>query len=57
MNNAPDEFIANHHAADQCEGHPILLSVSADAASYTVSIPSRGHQATYRTTPKSAAAR
>ena len=52
MINAPDEFIANHLAADKCEGHPIHLSVSADASAYTVAIPSRGHQATYRTTKK-----
>lgn len=56
MNNAPDEFIANHTAADKCEGHPIHLTVKADAASYTVAIPSRGHQATYKTTTKVAAA-
>ena len=50
--NAPDEFIANHEAADQCSGHPILLSVAADAGSYWVSVPSSGHQAIYATTKK-----
>ncbi|MCC6508145.1 MAG: MBL fold metallo-hydrolase [Pirellulaceae bacterium] len=49
MANAPDEFIANHTAADKCEGHPIILTVDKDAANYTVSLPSRNHQATYKT--------
>ena len=52
MNNAPDEFIANHVAADKCEGHPIHLTVKPDASAYTLAIPSRGHEATYRTTAK-----
>lgn len=53
MNNVPDEFIANHHSAAECEGHPIHLTVSPDASSYTIAIPSTGHQATYTTTKKS----
>ncbi len=52
MANAPDEFIANHEHADQCHAHPIILSVSSDASSYTVKLPSRNHQATYQTTKK-----
>lgn len=53
MNNAPDEFIANHEASDKCQGHSIHLSVARDATSYKVAVPSRGHQATYQTTKKS----
>lgn len=52
MNNAPDEFIANHEDAEHCQGHPIMLTVSADSTTYTVAVPSRSHQATYQTTKK-----
>ncbi len=50
--NAPDEFVANHEEAEKCSGHPILLSVAPDAASNTVRLPSRNHEATYATTRK-----
>lgn len=53
MANTPDEFIANHEAADTCAGHPIHLTVTPDATSYIVSVPSRGHRGTYKTTKKS----
>ncbi len=52
MANTPDEFIANHVAADKCEGHPIILRVAPDAESYTVQVPSRQHEAKYKTTAK-----
>ncbi len=37
VNNAPDEFIANHEK--DCKGNYIKLSVAPDGKSYTVSIP------------------
>ena len=49
VNNIADEFIANHHAAEDCEGHYIKLSVAPDSKSYTVSIPSRDHEKTFMT--------
>ena len=48
VNNVDDEFIANHHAADECDGHYIKLSVAADGKSYTVAIPANGHEARYQ---------
>jgi competence protein ComEC len=44
-NNAPDEFIANHEK--DCKGSHIKLSVAPDGKSYTVSVPSTGHERTY----------
>ncbi len=44
-NNAPDEFIANHEK--ECKGNHIKLSVAPDGKSYTVSVPSTGHERTY----------
>lgn len=52
MANAPDEYIANHDAADKCQGHPIVLSVASDASTYTVSVPSRAHSRSFQTTKK-----
>jgi hypothetical protein len=49
VNNVADEFIANHKAADECEGNFIKLSVAPDSKSYTVSIPANGHEMTYQT--------
>lgn len=49
VNNVADEFIANHKAADECEGHYIKLSVAPDSESYTVSIPSSSHTKTFKT--------
>jgi hypothetical protein len=49
VNNVADEFIANHKAADECEGNVIKLSVAPDSKSYTVSIPANGHEMTYQT--------
>jgi hypothetical protein len=43
--NVPDEFIANHTA--ECKGEHLKLSVAADGKSYTVSVPSTGHQRTF----------
>jgi competence protein ComEC len=49
-NNTGKEFIANHgDLADKCEAHHIKCSVSADARSYTITVPSRGHSRTFRT--------
>ncbi|HEY0967177.1 MAG TPA: MBL fold metallo-hydrolase [Opitutaceae bacterium] len=45
--NAPAEFVAN--AEEACEGHLIKLSVAPDGQTYTVSIPSSGHQRTFTT--------
>ncbi len=49
LNNVSDEFIANHHPADKCEGHFIKLTVNGDGNQYTIAIPSTKHIATYRT--------
>ncbi len=46
-NNAPDEFIANREK--ECKGAHIKLSVAPDGKSYTVSVPSTGHERTYQT--------
>lgn len=46
-NNAPDAFIANQKEGDLCEGNHIELSVAPDGKSYTVRVPSTGHEATY----------
>ena len=45
--NTDDEFIANLEEA--CQANYIKLTVSPDGKSYTVSIPGRGHEATYQT--------
>jgi hypothetical protein len=45
-NNAPDEFIANHER--ECKGNHIKLSVAPDGKSYTVSVPSTGHERVYQ---------
>jgi hypothetical protein len=49
-NNPPDEFIAN--LPDKCEGHYIKMSVDPSGKSYTFTIPSNGHRATYEVTAK-----
>ena len=51
-NNVPDEFIANHKAADDCDGHYIKLSVDPSAKTYTIEIPANKHAKTYETTEK-----
>jgi len=51
VNNVADEFIANHKAAEECDGNYIKLSVAPDSKSYTVSIPASGHEKTYQTKP------
>jgi competence protein ComEC len=50
VNNVADEYIANHKAAEACEGNYVKLSVAPDAKSYTVSIPANRHERTYATT-------
>ncbi|MEO7598793.1 MAG: MBL fold metallo-hydrolase [Opitutus sp.] len=52
--NAPAEFVANHNdfkGADavKCPANLVKLSVAPDGTSYTVSVPSSGHVATYPT--------
>jgi competence protein ComEC len=49
VNNITDKFIANHKAADECDGNYIKLSVAPNSKSYTVSIPANGHIETYQT--------
>lgn len=48
--NAPADHMANHEA--ECEGHPLKLSVAADGATYTMSVPSTGHSRTFKTRVK-----
>ena len=50
VNNAPDEYIANHEA--ECKGNFIKLSVEPDGKGYTVSIPAGGHERTFATKNK-----
>jgi competence protein ComEC len=50
INNVDDEYIANTHPTEQCEGHPIKLSVTGDGKKYTVQIPSNKHSRTFDTT-------
>lgn len=47
VNNVGDEYIANQKHGEECEGHYIKLSVAKDGGSYTVSIPSTGHERTF----------
>lgn len=46
-NNTEAGNIANVTEKDNCTAHPVLLEVSPDGNSYTVSVPSTGHSATY----------
>lgn len=49
-NNTSPELIANHgDLGDACAAHFIKCSVSPSAADFTVSVPSRGHQRTFKT--------
>ena len=49
-NNTAREMIANHgDLADGCEAHFIKCSISADALSFTITVPSRGHSRTFQT--------
>ncbi len=48
--NTADDLIANLER--DCQGNYIRLSVLPDGSEYTVSIPGRGHQRTFRTTIK-----
>jgi competence protein ComEC len=49
VNNVPDEYIANFHEAEQCQGNHIKLSVTPDSKHYTVEIPANQHAQTYAT--------
>ena len=52
-NNTAPEMIANHgDLGDGCAGHHLKCSVSADAKTYTLFVPSRGHERVYQTRPK-----
>lgn len=52
-NNTTPECIANHgDLADKCAGHYIKCSVSPDATSYTISVPSQNHTRTFQTRAK-----
>ncbi len=48
-NNTDAEKIANTTDAEHCTAHPLLLEVTPDGGSYTVRVPSTGHEATYGT--------
>jgi beta-lactamase superfamily II metal-dependent hydrolase len=48
VNNAPDEYIANHDF-ENCQAHYIKLSVAPDGLSYTVTIPANNHLRTFAT--------
>lgn len=51
--NAPGEQIANHgDLGRDCAAHGVKCSVSPDAATYTVSVPSQGHSRTFQTARK-----
>jgi hypothetical protein len=53
-NNVADAYIAN--LEENCQANTIHLSVAADGKEYSVSIPAKGHTATYRTKPSASAA-
>ena len=51
--NAPKEHIANHgDLAKDCAAHGVKCTVSPDAGTYTISVPSRSHSRTFETTRK-----
>jgi len=50
VNNTVNEHIANHEK--DCAAHYIKMSVAPDGKSYTISIPSSGHQQTFQTKAK-----
>jgi competence protein ComEC len=53
QNNTAPEMIANHgDLGDGCAGHHLKCSVSADAKTYTMSVPSRGHSRLFETRAK-----
>lgn len=52
-NTAERSMIANHAgAADSCAAHHVHCAVSADAKTYTLNVPSRGHSKTFETRMK-----
>jgi len=54
VNNAPDEYIANH--AEECKANFVKLSVDESGTEYTVSITANKHSRTYKTKhPKASA--
>lgn len=52
-NNTPDEYIANQEDDTKCRGHHIQLSVDSSGRTYTVKVPSTGHERTFETKAKS----
>jgi beta-lactamase superfamily II metal-dependent hydrolase len=49
-NNTTKDLIANHDdRADRCEANIVKCSVGADAAEYTLFVPARKHQRTFKT--------
>jgi len=55
-NTADRSMIANHAVTDgECAAHHIHCSVSADARSYTMNVPSQKHSRTFQTREKTAA--
>ena len=53
VNNAPDEYIANHE--EHCKANYIKLSVAESGEEYTISIPANKHARTYKTKSVAAA--
>ena len=51
--NVENEYIAN--VEEQCQANYIKLSVAPDAASYTITIPAKGHRRTFQTRGKALA--
>lgn len=52
-NTADKTMIANHgDLGDACAGHHIRCTVSADAQSYTIAVPSQDHRRTFQTRAK-----
>ena len=47
--NTDDALIANHEPTDKCKANHIELHVAADAATYTVKIPAKKHERTFKT--------
>ncbi|MCI0358115.1 MAG: MBL fold metallo-hydrolase [Planctomycetaceae bacterium] len=48
-NNVADDYIANKEPESACKGNYIKLSVAPDGKSYTVSIPTNGHERIFET--------
>ena len=52
-NNTSPDMIANHgELADGCAAHPVRCSVAPGGASFTMRVPSRGHERTFQSRPR-----